>query len=424
MWAKIESQYIDIDGLVAMRVSVDANTIKSEMEECLDALSRQAGLAGDASREALLKVYGEEGLNQAMAQWIMEQASYVALAMLDSPAACLPEFELSKEFNAEEGMEFELKTYLLPIGTLSSSDPVQVKGDGAMIPSSFIDKKLEELSRSHAERSEVEESRPVRMGDVVKVDSSVACGGISIPTLSRDGVMLRMETGVMPEAFLNEICGMKVGENKAFSFEAPRPGGNGEEVPFDADVSVVAIYELREPEITDAWVRGTFPGIPDIQALRQALAEAISEKGESVFGVDIAVDEALLERLETELPDGLVAFATSRAEEEFRRELFNHGMTWERYLKKEGMTASEKREDLRRRAVRDVRLAMALDALFESAGLTMSEEDIDDTIASMSPGDVTSVKREFAISGQMPFIEEQAKRNKAHKWLVETAIHS
>ena len=76
-------------------------------------------------------------------------------------------------------------------------------------------------------------------------------------------------------------------------------------------------------------------------------------------------------------------------------------------------------EGARKSVMRDI----ALDELFKAKGFVLSREDIDrvfDLLAEEESG--LSMKRDFVLSGRMHLVEEIARREKAHAWLVETAI--
>ncbi len=422
IWVDVESCHVDDEGFAQMRVSVNSGVIESNMSECLDSLCREYGLAQDADVEELRSICGDEGLQDAVTRWFANCAAQTAVASLDAPVACSPEAKPLAQLKEGQDFSLDVRVYQLPHASLSSIEPICLSTADLSVPSDLIDEEMDKLAKSHSTRVEVRSDRAVQMGDVVMMRSDISCAGVPVSALSRDDVMLRMQPGSMPDAFLSELCGMHVGQEKRFSFDAPHPSKDGELASYDAAVEIKSLYELQAPTITDEWVRSEFPGMPDIATLREALAGAISKNETSGFGVDRAVDNAIMDRLEVDLPRKLIDFAVNRAEDELLQHLTNTGTTIKQYLDMKAMSYDDFREKTEAQTVRSMRLAMTLDAVFEAAGLSLGNEDITDTIAAFAPGDVASVKNELILAGQMPLIEEQAKRDKAHKWLVETAV--
>ena len=86
-----------------------------------------------------------------------------------------------------------------------------------------------------------------------------------------------------------------------------------------------------------------------------------------------------------------------------------------------GITPEEYHANLRATAIRDLKLSIALDALYAAKDFTLNESDIDMIFEQMAPGRGAEMKHGYILSGRLHLAEEMAQRAKARRWLSETA---
>lgn len=421
MWVDVKSEEASDDGRVVMRVSVPARAMESDIEECLAFLGTRGGLGSGASRDDLAARFGARKLDELIARWFMERCSFPAVEQLHAPIACDPQCTAASGYRYGDDLNYTIEAYLLPHAELSSADPVTVAPGQVRVPDAVIDDQVRKLAERDARLVEVDPSRPVKMGDVVEVDTRVSRDGSPVAAYSRDNTHLRMQPGAMPTGFLEAVEGMLPDEIREFSFEAPAPLGEGT-VEYDARVHVRKVSELRLPDLDDAWAREAWPGATDMASLRSAVADSIGRCGGFSGGMDEAVDAAISERLRLDLPDGLVRFVAEKMEADLCESLADNGLTIERHCALQGKGEEGLRAELNARASDSLRRAIALDALFEQRGMILSEDDIADALASLGRPDTAEAKRDCILAGKMHVVEEAARRAKAHRWLVETAV--
>ena len=409
------------DGSIVLTMASPFFEVASVMDECEDQLALQGGLDEGASRADLEARYGKANFEALVCDWLMRNLGNKVIGSRGRSLAGRPEFTLVKNGYPEGDLLFESKLFELPEGRLSSIDPVEITACDLRASKEEIDKEVEALARRYAQRRDSDIVRPVEYNDVAKLDVEIKAGGVVVPRLSRKGAYLRVVSTAMPESFIDEIVGMVPGETKSFFFLAPKPNAafDGEVDLYEAKVTILCLCDTVVPDVTDAWVARTFPGLSAVSELRTAVSESVSD----ACGIDDAVDAALMERLDIELLDALVKFVASGLIRDHRNYLNGRGMSLKSFCSARGCTEEEymleAMEDARRQIMRDV----ALDELFRMKGLTLSREDIDEVFDSLADDeDGLSMKRSFVLSGRIHLAEEVARRKKAHAWLVETAI--
>ena len=382
----------DEDGLVEIEARIPAKVVGAHLMECLADVSAEHSLEGLTDHGAAVDVLGVRKANYAIIQWFSDRTTASALQVLERPIACAPELETLAHFDPDEDLVYGLRTYLLPKGTLASAEPVEVDAFSAAAMAARVDERLHALVRKHAERVSVLDARAARMGDVVELDVRVSQNGVPLMRLLREHALLKMEHGSMPAGFLDGVCGLCVGEAEAFSFTAPGPAGSA--VAYDAEVCIHGIYEMRVPEISDAWVAKTFPDMLSVATLRAAIEESLIAQGPNEMDDARLAEDALLGRLDIMVPDALLGFAAKQARKERSKDAMR----------------------------RDISLMAALDALFSERLMLVTKEDVDAVLDVVVPEEDVAARQRLILSGQMPLIEEQARREKAHRWLIETMV--
>ena len=421
MKTKIIDEQVLEDGSVVLTIASPFLEVASVLDKCESQLALRGGLKEGASRADLEARYGKGNLDTLVCDWLMQDLGGKVIGARQCSLAGRPEFSLVKNGYPEGDFLFESRLFELPKGALSSVDPVAVAACDLRISDEEIDERIKALALQRAKRYDTDIIRPVEYDDVVKLDVEIKAGGAVVPRLSRNETYLRVVASAMPESFIDEVVGMVPGETKSFVFLAPKPNAafDGEIDSYEAKVTILCLCDMATPKITDAWVAGNFPGISTTADLRLAISDSV----DSAQKLDDAVDAALVERLDVELSDSLVDFVASGMFRDCRASFNSQGMSMKAFCSVRGCTEEEYMLEVMEGARKSVMRDIALDELFKAKGFVLSREDIDrvfDLLAEEESG--LSMKRDFVLSGRMHLVEEIARREKAHAWLVETAI--
>lgn len=131
----------------------------------------------------------------------------------------------------------------------------------------------------------------------------------------------------------------------------------------------------------------------------------------------------LSHRLEGELPEDMVASVLQTIQEEFTMELELNGMTREEYIaQQQGLTEPLLEKQLQQQARDTLRQDVALDAFFVQRDMHIDDADIQAVLTSMDSGNEDALLDRIESIGRMYAVEEAARRLKANKYLVDTAI--
>jgi len=202
---------------------------------------------------------------------------------------------------------------------------------------------------------------------------------------------------------------MKRGETKAVQVQA-------EEGPLPVDVTVKEIKEKVLPELDDDLARSAseFETFGELRAeIESRLTEQLTEELEIRFR-EAAVD-ALVDASEVETVEPLVERRTAELWSGIARSLQARGISTETYLTMTGQSADEVVGRLRAEAEQSLARELVLDAAADKLGVEVSDEEIDELIASQSEetDDIEESKRLLQENGGYERIRADLRLKKA-----------
>ncbi|MBR3182591.1 MAG: hypothetical protein IKF56_08170 [Eggerthellaceae bacterium] len=421
MATSVTDARISDKGRVELQISVPPTDVASLLDECENELARDGGIIPDGQRSTLVARYGEERLKKLTQEWLMDRIGIETFGASDTPLVGFPQFILIEDGYPEGPFVFQAVTYELPKGELSSAEPVEL-GPSARIPSDeSVDKALKSLIRAYTAQRVSNDDRPIQLGDTAKVDIEVSAGGVPVTTFSKKSSAFKVDYSSMPSSFVDQVVGMRPGDVKEFTFTVPAIEGVCDEETFDAKVTVEALYYVDEPKLTAKWIKSKFPGLETEEDLRRAMAQNLTQRAYGMPSKEDAIDEALFDRLSTDIPDELVDFVVEGVERAEAKRMHDQGFGLEEYCAANDTTPEEFKAKLRKTAIRDIKLSIALDALYTAKEFTLSESDLDMFFDHMAPGRGAEMRYGYTMSGRLYLAEEMAQRGKARRWLSETA---
>jgi trigger factor len=320
---------------------------------------------------------------------------------------------------------FDALVTLSPHYELSSYDPVSIVLPKVKVTEAEIDAQLLVITESLATFEKVE-NRAIREGDVLLVDlKTINSLGAEVPGLSGDGHLYLLGQGGMPVEFDRQLLSMSVGETKTFDVTGPGLGEDG--IEREETLSFTAtVQEIRKriiPALTDAWVKENFPEVSDVPGLRELVrADGLQSRQASSDSQKLYLTAVeLAKRFSGKIEDEFYEYTRNELTSNVYQQLQEQGLSLQQYLAQQDIT--EERFQLNLMAqTRDVLAqGFSLDALARHLDLTIDEDDITEAYRLMAPGQEREARADFEESGRLYLIREAARRNKANKWLVETA---
>jgi len=341
---------------------------------------------------------------------------------------------------------FTATVTLKPQYELSSYGPVGLQVPAPAVSEAEIDEQLKLLAEDYA-TYEKDEARPLQMGDFILMNiQTVDYTGTEIPFLTAENMQYTVGEGYLPGGFDEQLVGLAVGAQKCLQIVLPdlasEPAADGladweewedwEEWALDdpersTQVSVtVQVLERQKrilPEVDDLWVAQAFADCNCLLDLREKVRAAglAARQNEVCELVRYAAAAELAKRFSGNIADDLLRFTRDGLLVQIEMGLLQQGRTLDDFIEQEGGGQEQFDRQLMGQVREILAQGFSLDALARHLGMSVEPADLDEAFRKMAPGQEKRVRQEFTDTGRMYMIYEDALRNKANQWLVDTA---
>jgi trigger factor len=355
--------------------------------------------------------------------------SYYRDALRENDLAPIAEPDIDVE-QLEEGkpLVFTATVEIRPRLQLTKDDyeGLEVERPSVEVSDDEVQRLLDSLRERFAELEPI--GRPARAGDFVTMDIRATVHGEEIPEGTRADYLYEIGTGEFGDKVDAELEGKRAGEIlKANDELGPGAGERaGQEVSFQILVKEVKGKRLPEADDEFAKVASEFDTLAELKdALRDQLRQ---NKERSADGeVRDRVLQALIDKVEVDLPDTLIDEETEHRVAHARERAEQLGVTLDQLLEAQGFDELRFRADARDHALRAITGDLVLEAVARSEDLQVTPEELGKEIATLAQAldrDPKEVAKSLDRSGQVVTLAGDIIRSKALDVLVEHAnIH-
>ena len=346
-----------------------------------------------------------------------------ALTEADLQPAATPSVQEMRD--TDEGVEVDVKVTLWPtLERVPMYEGRRVAVDTPEVADEDVDEQVDRLRDQFAELEDV--SHPVTEGDYAVINLTASVNGNAIEDLTANDLTDPVGSGSFVPGLDEQLMGSSAGSIVKYNDTLPEGFGDhgGQEVTFQ--VLVKAVRAKKLPDVTDEWVEEVSE-FESIDALREELRSGLHEHKLATARRQFAdkVLAELIEDMDLELPGGLID-----AEMEFQLHRFLHRLEQQNipiadYLRITGQDEQAFIADVREQAERSLSVRILLDAIADSEGIEVADEELEDAMGSLaeaseqSPEEYESALRE---SGQIEILTGDILRNKVIDRLVEAAV--
>jgi len=362
----------------------------------------------------------EEFVNLSVPGYFREAVSDEDLAPIGDPEVDVEQLEPGKSFIFTATVEVRPRLEL----TKADYEGVKVLRPSTQPTEADIESWIERLQRQFAELEPVD--RPAQETDLLTVSMSATRGGEPIDGLTRDEYLYSVGSGEFGETMDAKLPGTKPGDIVEFDEELPAERF-GEELAGTASFRVLVkdVKALRLPEPNDAFA-STASEFDTIEQLREDLREKLTEvkEREAEGVVRDRVLQALVDTVDVELPESLIADETAHRMQHAEQQASRYGLTLEQMLELQGWDRDRLAEDSRDHAIRAIKADLVLEAVARSEELEVTAEELGVQIGQMAQAydrDPKELAMQLDRSGQVVTLAGDIIRSKALDILVERA---
>ena len=376
---------------------------------------------GKAPRSIVEKMYGvgifyEDAIND-----LIPDAYEAALKESGLETVGQPEFDVVSL--DDNGLVLSAKVYVKPEVEIKDYAGIEVEKTVEAVTDADVDKEIELVRERNSREIEVTD-RAAEMGDTAVIDFEGFCDGVAFEGGKGTDYALKLGSGSFIPGFEEQVAGKNIDEefdvNVTFPTEYHAAELAGKAAVFK--VKIHALTKVELPALDDDFAKDVseFDTFDEYKADIKAKIEKRRES-EAERAVEDKLMEALIEKLEADIPEPMFVEETENFVRDYDSRLRMQGLDLNTYFKYTGLTLDTLRAQLRPQAERQVKGRLALEKFASLEGLVATEEDIEAEFKGIAEAyniDVAQVKASISADA----IAEDMKVKKALELVKEKAV--
>ncbi len=335
----VETNVESLEGNKAkVTVTIDAADVDGRITKTYKDFARKYNFPGfrrgKAPRPVIDNALGAEAVRATVTDELLNSAWAAAVDAEGLSPVSGPAMEETELVEAGKPYVFSFTIDLRPEVELSSYDAVEIELPFAEATEAEIDDQVSAMAEHYTtfeDASAATKLKPENYADLAI--KATDAEGNDIAAITSESRLYGPGTGMLSEAFDAEIMGMKKGQTKEFTLEVPADEtavllADQAGKPVNFEVTCTVVKKKAAPEVTDEWAKETM-GFESVADMRERIAESLNmQKGAMMPRIkENAIMTKLLERIDAEVPEAMVAEAETSLLQDFFSQLQQAGMT-------------------------------------------------------------------------------------------------
>lgn len=350
---------------------------------------------GKAPRKMVEKMYGAEIFFEDAISLAYPDAYEAALRETDIKPVAYPQLEVLDV--SADGFTFKATVTVKPEASIKDYKGLQVAKPDVKVSAADIKAELKPYIDRASRLVSVE--RKAKKGDTAVIDFEGFKDGEPFQGGKGENYSLELGSGSFVPGFEDQVIGMKAGDEKDLDITFPEnytPELAGAAVVFK--VKVHEVKEKQEPDVDDEFAKDVSE-FETLDEFKKDLGEKLKARRQEQADRDFeaAVIDALLEKLECEVPQAMVDYRADKMLEDYANRIQGQGIGFEDYLRMMGMSVDDMRAQSKNAADRAVRSDLALESVAAAEGIEVSDADVDEEIGKLAEQYSMEVKKVKAI---------------------------
>ena len=262
--------------------------------------------------------------------------------------------------------------------TLGNYKGIELEDRKIEVTDEEVDSYIESVLEYEASTKEVD--RPAENGDTVNIDYVGKKDGVAFDGGTAAGSDLVLGSGSFIDGFEDGLIGAKKGDQVTLNLTFPEDY-HAEELAGQAvtfDVTVNAVKEPSEQELTDEWVNSYTQGAQKTVAEYQAeiKRELTDQYKQSAYTADVTnAIQAVIDSSEFNIDPAALEYETKVQADQALVYLQQYGMDLESYLSMTGLTQEEYDEQMKSTGEESVKTQMVVEEIAKKEGLELTNAD-------------------------------------------------
>ena len=375
---------------LTLTVEVDDERVQPALRAAARRISKDYRIPGfrpgKAPYEVVVRHYGEQALYQAALEDLSQKVYQDVLAQEKIDPVGPGEMDIVEL----KPMKLKFVVPLRPEVELGDYGSLRVDYDAPIVDDAAVQGELDHLREHQAVLEPVE--RPAQMGDVVTLDAKGFLNEGENPSdfllADQDVALVLEEKSDWPmPGFPAQVVGISAGEERkfelAFADDYVNESLRGQVAHFEVKAKEVKSRSL--PEWSDELAK-SLGEYENLDALRASVRQQLEDAARA--GVDrdyrTKVVDALVAQSSVKYPPTLLSAELDDYVKDFDRRLREQKLTLEDYLKIEGKTAEQFREEVKPQAEARLKRSLVIGKIVAEEHVDVTPNEVEERIANLS----------------------------------------
>ncbi|MEA1977781.1 MAG: trigger factor [Chloroflexota bacterium] len=381
---KIERQNLE-NRQVELQIEVASDQLQTAMHSAARRLSRGTKIPGfrpgKAPYEVIVGKFGEDVIFEEALERLGQEIYRDALEESEIEPYAPGSLE---EVIREDPLKLRYTVPLAPEVDLGAYREIRIAFEEAEVTDDAFEEAIEEIRQRQALIEPVD--RPAEETDLVIIDLS---GDLLDPEDEEEAQLLDMkdisvlvdpETDVPTPGVMEHLLGLNAGDEKSYEYTFPDDAPN-EDLQKRAAKFHIKCLEVKSrfvPEWSDELAQnlGEFESLLDLRVkLRENLQKQAETEAETQYRDEIM--QKIVEGASVEYPPIVLQEETENLLQDLRMRLGNQNLALEDYMKIEGKTEEDLREELEPEAIERIKRGLVLGKIVDVEELKVEDDEID-----------------------------------------------
>ena len=421
------------DNRTKVTVTIDAKDIDARIKKTYKDFANKYNFPGfrkgKAPRPIIDNALGKEAVRATVTDDVVNGSYPLAIDECNLYPISKPEFDETDLVEGGKPFTFAFTVSVKPELELSGYDPVEIELPAEGASDQDVEDQIEALREHYYTFEDAAAATKVKEDSYIDLAMKATDDkGEEIPSLTTDNRPYGLGAGLFPVEFDEQLVGLKKGQSATFTLDMPADApimlsalqGKTEKINFEVEVKVVKKKIL--PEVNDEWAKDTL-GFESVEDLRTRIAETVAQQKADIMPrlKETACLNAVAERLEGEVPEGMCEENEASLIQDFFQQLQAQGMTFDVYLMQQGLTPDQFKADVKQQAADMTKQDLALDAWARHFGMEATGKDVTEEFVKSGVEDPEALQAEWRANGQLHMVRQGILRTKAVKDLMDNA---
>ncbi len=341
---------------------------------------------GKAPRAFIEKYYGEQvfyedAINMVYPSALEGAVKEAGLRMIEDKI----DFDLLESGKGKD-LVFKVTITTYPETSIDGYKGVEVIKKPVEVTEEDVDAELTKVQDRNSRMVTVED-RAAQNGDTVEIDFDGYVDGVAFEGGKAENFNLTLGSGQFIPGFEDQVVGHNTGDEFDVNVTFPEEY-HAEELKGKPAVFKIKLHEIKAkelPDIDDDFIKD-ISEFDTVEAYRADVKEklTVSRQKQADDAVDNQLIDALVEKLQGEIPEAMYQNRINDDIREFSYRLQSQGLDLKTYLQYTGMDEQGIRDSFKPQAERQVKVRLALEKIAELENIVPTDEEIEAEYAKMA----------------------------------------